>query len=127
MRISLAAGQAAQHTFALPVGVRSKPDVAAILPVEFCHERLVGVPDEQDGRVEGLDLLPPALVGLDADRPAAVPMVPLPFEPWSGTESGQRLAPGDHSFLLKSIFRNHHDLNVLNINMDDHGQRSTGG
>ena len=69
-------------TFALPVGMRSKANVAAVLAVELGHEGLVGVTDEQDGRIEGLDLLLAALVCLDADGPPAAPVVPLTFKPF---------------------------------------------
>lgn len=85
-------------TFALPVGVRSEADVAAILAIELRHERLVGVTDEQDGGVEGLDLLLAALVRLDADGPAAAPVVPLAFEPWArggkGVQHSEQGRPG---------------------------------
>lgn len=56
--------------------------MAAVLPVELCHQGLVGVPDHQDAGVERLDLLPAALVRLNADGPAAAPVVALPFKPW---------------------------------------------
>lgn len=69
-------------TFSLPVRVRCKTYVAAVLAVELSHQRLVGVADDQDGGVEGLDLLLPTLVGLDADGPPAAPVVPLTFEPF---------------------------------------------
>lgn len=62
--------------------MRSKADVAAVFPVELRHQGLVGVTDEQDGRVEGLDLLLAALVCLDADGPPAAPVVPLTFKPF---------------------------------------------
>lgn len=70
-------------TFALPVGVCSKADVAAVLAVELSHECLVGVTNEQDGSIEGLNLLLATLMCLDADGPAAAPVVPLTFEPCS--------------------------------------------
>lgn len=74
------------RTFALPVCVGREADVAPVFAVELGHERLVGVPDEQDGRVEGLDLLLAALVRLDADGPPAAPVVALPLEPFPGWE-----------------------------------------
>ena len=64
------------------MGMGSKADVSAILAVELRHEGLVGVADEQDGRVEGLDLLLATLVRLDADGPPAAPVVPLTFKPF---------------------------------------------
>lgn len=76
-------------TFALPVGMRSKADVAAVLAVELSHEGLVGVPDEQDGSVEGLDLLLATLVCLDADGPPAAPMVSLTFKPFPQPGGGE--------------------------------------
>lgn len=60
----------------------SEADVAAVLAVELRHEGLVGVADEQDGGIEGLDLLLAALVCLDADSPPAAPVVPLTFKPF---------------------------------------------
>ena len=66
----------------------SEADVAAVLAIELCHERLVGVTDEQDGGIEGLDLLLAALVRLDADGPAAAPVVPLTFEPFPRAGEG---------------------------------------
>lgn len=71
----------------------SKSDMATILPVEFGHERFVWVTDEQDGRVEGLNLLLAALVGLDADGPAAAPVIPFAFEPWNRTEKCATFPP----------------------------------
>lgn len=41
--------RAHQPTFALPVGVSREADVAPVFAVELCHQRLVGVSDEQDG------------------------------------------------------------------------------
>lgn len=70
-------------TFAFPVGVGGKAYVASVFAVELCHEGLVGVADEQDSRVEGLDLLLATLVGLDADGPPASPVVAFTFEPWA--------------------------------------------
>lgn len=84
-------------TFALPVGMRSKADVTAVLAVELRHERLVGVADEQDGGIEGLDLLLAALVRLDAYGPAAAPVVPLAFEPCHRQGGGQGGEPRDVS------------------------------
>lgn len=82
-------------TFAFPVGMRSKADVAAVLAVELRHECLVGVTDKQDGGIEGLDLLLAALVRLDADGPAAAPVVPLAFEPCRSQGGGDRaVSPG---------------------------------
>lgn len=77
-------------TFALPVGVRGEADVPPVLAVELGHQRLVGVADQQDGRVEGLDLLLAALVGLDADGPPAAPVVPLALEPCRGGAEARR-------------------------------------
>lgn len=81
-------------TFALPVCVGRKADMAPVLSVELGHERLVGVPDEQDGRVEGLNLLLATLVRLDADGPPAAPVVTLPLEPFPGRE--ERAQPVSH-------------------------------
>lgn len=75
------------RTFAFPVGMSSKAYVASILAVELRHEGLVGVADEQNGGVEGLDLLLPTLMGLDADGPPTSPVVPLTFEPCAQRES----------------------------------------
>jgi len=68
--------------------VSREADVPAVFAVELCHQRLVGVSDEQDGRVEGLDLLLAALVGFDANRPPASPVVPLALEPCRDRASG---------------------------------------
>lgn len=71
--------------------MRRKAHVAAVLAVELCHECLVGVTDEQDGCIEGLNLLLAALMRLDADGPAAAPVVPLAFEAfprWGGAGWG---------------------------------------
>ena len=73
------------------MGVGSEADVSAVLAIELRHEGLVGVADEQDGRVEGLDLLLAALVRLDADGPPAAPVIPLTFEPFPQPGRG----PGD--------------------------------
>ena len=78
-------------TFALPVGVGGEANVSAVLAVELRHEGLVGVADEQDGRVEGLNLLLATLMRLDADGPPTAPMVPLTFEPFPQPGRG----PGD--------------------------------
>lgn len=59
----------------------SEADVPPVFAVELGHQRLVGVPDEQDGRVEGFNLLLATLMGFDADRPPASPVVPLALEP----------------------------------------------
>lgn len=56
--------------------------MATILAVELRHESLVGVTNEQDGSIKGLDLLLAALVCLDADGPPAAPVVPLTFKPF---------------------------------------------
>lgn len=68
-------------TFASPVRMGGKADVATVLAVELGHEGLVGVSDKQDGGVEGLNLLLAALVRFDADGPPTTPVVPLAFEP----------------------------------------------
>lgn len=81
------------HTFALPVRMRSEADVAAVLAVELRHEGLVGVADEQDGGIEGLDLLLAALVCLDANGPPAAPVVSLTFKPFPW---GVGVGGGDH-------------------------------
>lgn len=47
------------------------------LAVELRHERVVGVPDQQDGRVVHLDLSLPTLVSLHADGPPALPVILL--------------------------------------------------
>lgn len=54
--------------------------MSGTLAVEFGHEGAVRVPDQQDGRVEHLDLFLAALVGLYADAAAALPVVLLAFE-----------------------------------------------
>lgn len=72
------------------MGVRGEADVPPVLAVELGHQRLVGVADEQDGRVEGLNLLLAALVGLDADGPPAAPVVPLALEPCRGGADARR-------------------------------------
>lgn len=55
--------------------------MAAIFSVKLRHEGFVRVSDHDDAQVKGFDLLPAALVCLDADGPAAPPVVPLPFKP----------------------------------------------
>lgn len=77
-------------TFALPVGMGSKANVSAVLAVELRHEGLVGVADEQDGRVEGLDLLLATLMRLDADGPPTAPVVPLTLESFPQPGRGSR-------------------------------------
>lgn len=75
--------------------MRSEADVAAVLAVELRHEGLVRVTDEQDGGIEGLDLLLAALVCLDADGPPAAPVVPLTFKPFpwgAGVGGGGHMA-----------------------------------
>lgn len=89
-----AAPGAPSCTFAFPVGVGGKAYVASIFAVELCHEGLVGVADEQDSRVEGLDLLLAALVGLDADGPPASPVVAFTFESWAQTPA-EKLETGE--------------------------------
>ena len=54
--------------------------MAAIFSVKFCHEGFVGVSDHEDAGVKGLNLLPAALMRLNADRPPTPPVVPLPFK-----------------------------------------------
>lgn len=54
--------------------------MTAIFPVKFCHEGFVGVSDHEDTGVKGFDLLPAALVCLNADRSPTPPVVALPFE-----------------------------------------------
>lgn len=77
-----------QPTFALPVGVSRETDVPPVFAVELCHQSLVGVSDEQDGRIEGFDLLLAAFMGFDANRPAASPVVSLALEPCQDRASG---------------------------------------
>lgn len=62
--------------------------MATVLAVELRHESLVGVANEQDGGIKGLDLLLAALVCLDADGPPAAPVVPLTFKPFPQSEGG---------------------------------------
>lgn len=52
------------------------------LAVELSHEGAVRVSNQQDGRVEHLNLFLTTLVGLDADAAAALPVVLLSFETW---------------------------------------------
>lgn len=59
--------------------------MATVFSVKLCHEGFVGVSDHDDARVEGFDLLPATLVCLNADGPAAPPVVPLPFKPCTTT------------------------------------------
>lgn len=54
--------------------------MAAILPVEFSHEGLVGVANHQDAGVEGFDFFLATLVCLYANCPATTPVVPLSFK-----------------------------------------------
>lgn len=54
--------------------------MSGALAVEFSNEGPVGVSNQQDGRVEHLDLLLTTLVGLYADAAAALPVVFLSFE-----------------------------------------------
>lgn len=56
--------------------------MSGALAVELGHEGAVRVPNEQDGGVEHLNLFLAALVGLDADAAAALPVVLLSFETW---------------------------------------------
>lgn len=83
-------------TFAFPVGVGSEADVPAVLAIELRHQGLVGVADEQDGRVKGLDFLLAALVGFDADGPSAPPVISLAFEPFP-SQTNKRDKPGSIS------------------------------
>lgn len=57
--------------------------MSGALAVEFSHEGAVGVSNQEDGRVEHLDLLLTALVGLYADAAATLPVVLLSFETWT--------------------------------------------
>lgn len=75
-------------TFAFPVPVSSVAQVPGTLPIEFSHQRPVWVPDQQDGRVEHLNLSPATLVGLHADGAPAPPVVLLALEPCSGERRG---------------------------------------
>lgn len=50
--------------------------------VEFSHEGAVRVSNQQDGRIEHLNLFLTALVGLYADAAATLPVVLLSFETW---------------------------------------------
>lgn len=67
-------------TFSFPVSLRGKPNVTSIFSVKLCHQGFVGVPDHEDTRVEGFDLLPAALMCLDADGPPTPPVITLPFK-----------------------------------------------
>ena len=71
-------------TFALPVAVSCVAQVPGAFPVELGHQGPVRVPDQQDGRVEHLNLPPAALVGLHADGAPAPPVVLLALEPCPG-------------------------------------------
>ena len=71
------------------MGVSREADVPPVFTVELRHQSLVGVSDEQDGRIEGFDLLLAALVGFDANRPPASPVVPLTLEPCRDRASGR--------------------------------------
>ena len=55
--------------------------MTTILAVEFSHQGFVWVTDDKDAGVKGLDLLLATLMGLDADGPAAAPVITLPLEP----------------------------------------------
>lgn len=68
-------------TFPSPVSLGGKSDVAAIFPVKFCHQGFVRVSYDQNAGVKRFYLLFAALVRLNADGPAATPVVSLPFEP----------------------------------------------
>lgn len=70
------------------VPVSSVAQVPGTLPIEFSHQRPVWVPDQQDGRVEHLNLSPATLVGLHADGAPAPPVVLLALEPCSGERRG---------------------------------------
>lgn len=69
--------------------------MSCALAVELGHEGAVRVPDEQDGRVKHLNLLLAALVRLDADAAAALPVVLLPLEALDGgaSQPQRRSAP----------------------------------
>lgn len=75
-------------TFALPVAVSCIAQVPGALPVEFGHQGPVRVPDQQDGRVEHLDLPPATLVGLHTDGAPAPPVVLLALKPCPGERRG---------------------------------------
>lgn len=62
-------------------------DVTPIFAVELGHQSLVGVADEQDGSIKGFNLLLATLMGFDANRPPAAPVVPLTLEPCQDTAS----------------------------------------
>lgn len=70
-----------QLTFALPVAVSCVAQVPGTFPVELSHQGPVRVSDEQDSRVEHLNLPPATLVGLHADGTPAAPVVLLALEP----------------------------------------------
>lgn len=69
-------------TCAAPLSVRGVSQVSRALAVEFRHEGAVRVSDQQDGRVEHLDLFLTALVGLHTDAAAAPPVVLLALKTW---------------------------------------------
>lgn len=54
--------------------------MSSIFAVKLCHESFVGVSDHEDAGVQGFDLLPAALMRLDADGPPTSPVVSLPLK-----------------------------------------------
>lgn len=59
--------------------------MAAIFSVKFCHKGFVGVSDHEDAGVKCFDLLPAALMCLNADGPPTSPVVALPFKSYETT------------------------------------------
>lgn len=70
-----------QRTFPSPVSLGSKSNVSTIFSVKLCHQSFVGVTDHKDAGVKSFNLLPAALMCLNADTPPTPPVVPLPFKP----------------------------------------------
>ena len=75
--------------------------MTTILAVEFSHQGFVWVTDDKDAGVKGLDLLLATLMGLDADGPAAAPVVTLPLEPLVKQYNTKISSHFLHRFVLK--------------------------
>lgn len=72
-----------QHlTVSFPVSQRGKASVAAVLPVELCHQGSERVPHQEDcTTVKGFNYAPLVIVCLDTDSCPTLPVVLLPFKP----------------------------------------------
>lgn len=68
--------------------IRCVAEVSCAFPIELRHKGVVRVPDEYDGRVVHLDVLPPTLMSLHADRPAALPIIFLALEAYEERRNG---------------------------------------